>query len=98
MGIPHSAALIGLCDAFVAGDASALASARDLSVHEMGPEAMVDAAGIASKFQRMNRIADGTGMPLEPIGRQKAGASREALKEQLGINRYRSAINTKSFA
>ncbi len=98
VGMPHSAALIGLCGAFMAGDASALASAWDLPVHEMGPEAMEAAAGIASNFQRMNRIADGTGMPLEPIGHQKTVASREALNEQLGIIRYRSAINTKSFA
>ena len=98
VGITHSAALIGFCDAIMAGDASALASARELPVHEMGPDAMVDTAGIASNFQRMNRMADGTGMSLEPIGHKKACAIRESLNEQPGINQYRSAMNTNSSA
>ena len=30
----------------------------------LGPAAMVDAAGVASNFERMVRIADGTGIEL----------------------------------
>ncbi|NIB38916.1 hypothetical protein HBA55_04920 [Pseudomaricurvus alkylphenolicus] len=95
VGIPHSSALIRFCDAFMADDPEALASARELLVTEFGPEAMVDTAGIASNFQRMNRIADATGLPLDSLGNNKLNALRDSLNGQLGIDQYRSVINKK---
>ena len=90
-GIPHSATLINFCDAFMGGDADDLSTARELLASEMSPEAMVDVAGIAANFQRMNRIADATGMPQDSLGHKKASEIRDTLNEKLGINRYNSA-------
>ena len=94
-GIPNSKALISFCDAFMSGDVNALAQARDNLCEAMSVSAMVDAAGIASNFQRMNRIADATGIPAESTGNEKADAMREQLNERMGINSYQSASNTR---
>ena len=92
-GIPHSEALLRFANAFMDTDADALNAARERLVNEMGPEAMVDAAAVASNFQRMVRIADGTGIPLESMG-DEMDAMAEELNETLGINKYVSAANT----
>ena len=68
-------------EAIVGGDEDSLRRARDEVTSAMGPEAMVDAAGVASNFQRMVRIADATGIPL---GEGLEKYSREA-REELGL-------------
>ncbi len=93
-GLPNSKSILGFCDAFMSQDESALAAARKLLVSEMGEAAMVDVAGIASNFQRMNRIADAIGIPAESTGNEKADAMKATLDEQLGTNKYLSATNT----
>ncbi len=91
VGIPHSGALLQFADAFMAGDTGALVAARENLVKTMSPLAMVDAAGVMSNFQRMVRIADGTGIPSDDI----LAVMQEDLCEKLGINEYCSAANTK---
>ena len=55
---------------------------------------MIDAAGIIANFQRMVRIADGTGIPLdEPVAMMT-----QDLRSDLGINKYGSAGNAPSLA
>ena len=93
-GLPHSRAIIKFCDAFMSKDAEALAVAREKLLAEMGVDCMVDVAGIASNFQRMNRIADATGIPAESTGNEKADAMKAKLDEQLGMDKYISASNT----
>lgn len=51
----------------------------------MGVEAMVDAAAVASNFERMVRIADGTGIPL---GSSLESRSR-AVVDELKLERLR---------
>jgi hypothetical protein len=52
----------------------------------MGAEAVVDAAGVASNFERMVRIADSTGIPLDD---RMSRASKE-VREALGLERFRA--------
>ena len=59
----------------------------------MGANKLVDAAGVASNFQRMVRIADGCGIPVDE-GRYSD--SRVRIVEQLGLAEYESAKNTLS--
>jgi hypothetical protein len=54
---------------------------------EMGVAAMVDAAAVASNFERMVRIADGTGIPL---GDQLESFSRPVV-DQLQLERLKAA-------
>lgn len=52
----------------------------------MGPEAMVDAAGVASNFERMVRIADSTGIPLD----ERMYNASEQVREELDLERFRA--------
>ena len=53
----------------------------------ISPEGLVDASAIIGNFQRMVRIADGTGIPLDkPVAVLSAG-----VREELGINNFGSA-------
>lgn len=90
-GIPNSEALLRFVDAFIRNDSSRLAETRETLAKEMSPEALVDVAGVASNFQRMVRIADATGIPSDDI----MVVMQEDFCEELGINDYVSATNTK---
>lgn len=94
-GIPNSQTLIRFVDSFMSKNPDELTTARELLVKEMGPEAMVDAAGIASNFQRMARIADSTGIPAESWGDEGLDKMTEDLNQALGIDQYVSAANSK---
>jgi hypothetical protein len=63
-GLPHGDALVRFSESVVTGSADELSRSRDALVAEMGEEAMVDAAAVAANFERMVRIADGTGIEL----------------------------------
>jgi hypothetical protein len=59
-----------------------LPDARRAVVASLGPQGLIDAAGVIGNFTRMVRIADGTGIPLDtPV----AGFS-STLREQMGLN------------
>jgi uncharacterized protein with NRDE domain len=92
-GIADSDVLLKFSNAFMEKDEARLSKAREQLANTISPEAMVDAAAIASNFQRMVRIADSTGIPLESMGDDMDGMVEE-LNEQLGINKYASAVNT----
>ncbi len=94
-GIPHSGVLLRFSNAFMSFDEQQLEKAREELVTEMGSAAMIDAAGIASNFQRMVRIADGAGIPLESMG-EEMDSLIEELNEAHGINDYSSAANTRA--
>lgn len=54
---------------------------------KFGPEALVDAACIIGNFERMNRIADGTGIPIEaPLA-----ALTSDIREELNLDSFGSA-------
>jgi hypothetical protein len=56
----------------------------------LGPEGFVDAAAVASNFQRMVRIADSTGIPLDtPVE-----AFSEDIREDLDLARFGGAAST----
>jgi hypothetical protein len=85
-------ALVGLVEATLSDDEGDGSGARERVRRELGSEALVDAAAIIGNFERMTRIADATGIPLDaPVN-----VATEALRVELGIDRYRTAANTKS--
>jgi len=88
--VPHSEVLLRFCDTFLGDDADAFAAARARLVEEMGAAAMVDAAGIASNFQRMDRIADGIGIPSD----DPMALMQQEFVDQLGLDEFASARNT----
>jgi hypothetical protein len=64
-----------------------LEAARTAVVGRLGEAEMVDAASVIGNFQRMVRIADSTGIPVDGL---MAEANAE-VREQLGLNELPSA-------
>jgi len=90
-GVPHGAALTAFAEALVQGDAAARAAARGRVEAALGPAGLVDAAAVASNFERMTRIADATGIPLDaPVA-----ALSSDLRDTLGLDRFASAAQMR---
>lgn len=89
-GLPGGAALVAFSDAVVESDETAIRAARERVRAELGDAAAVDAGAVIANFQRMVRIADGTGIPLDP----PMMVMTEKIRDELGINGFGSAKNT----
>ena len=89
-GVPHERELVALAEAVVRGEAGYLVRAREAALAALGPESFVAAAAVAANFERMVRIADATGTPLDtPLDAISVG-----MRAELGIDRFASAANT----
>jgi len=64
-----------------------LAQARSNLSAALGPEALVDAAGVIGNFQRMVRIADSTGIPVDAT----TADITEDIRADLKLNEFVSA-------
>jgi hypothetical protein len=81
-GIPGGRAILDLVDAVFAG--TELDRARTSVIDELGPESLVDAVGVYANFSMMNRLAEGTGIPIPG-----AAIEREAdMVATLGLDRF----------
>lgn len=87
--LPHGALLTSLAEALVRR-APELAALRKQAIEEIGPTALIEAVGSAANFQRMTRIADAIGVPVDP----PSAAAGADLQEQLGLDRFAGALNT----
>ncbi len=58
----------------------------------LGAAAAIDAAATIANYQRMVRIADGCGIPLDTVTQD----SSEEWRDTIGVNQYRSRVNTFS--
>ena len=81
--VKHGDALVAFAEAVVAAVPQELQLARASLVAAAGPEVMIDAAGVASNFQRMERIADSTGITLGHFEQATTD-----LREELAINSF----------
>ena len=82
-GVPHGAELVRFAEAVVAGSDADCEAARRALADNMGAEALVDAAGVISNFERMVRVADSTGISIGPMAEEDL-----ALVRDLGIERF----------
>ena len=87
--IEHGDVLIAFADAILSRDEATIAHARDTILQAAGPDVMVDAAGVASNFERMVRIADATGIPLDE---RLANATQE-VRDELQLDRMAAGKN-----
>lgn len=90
VGVAHAAELIAFAEVAFSGEVSTLTAARDALRAKAGSAALVDAAGVIGNFERMTRIADATGIPLDAAPQLASYDFREAL----GLDQYASARNT----
>lgn len=90
VGVKGGAELTAFAEATVSGGNNAITAARQRLVDVLGAEATVDAAGVIGNFERMVRIADGTGIPLDtPVSLVSAD-----MREEIGIDKFSTARNT----
>src|SRR3990172_9208331 len=89
-GVAHGEALVAFADALVAGGDRELERAREALLAALGPAGLVRAAAVAANFERMVRIADGTGIPLDAPVRLITAE----LRDELSLDAFRSAANT----
>lgn len=75
--------LLAFADAVIEGGTE-LDGARDAVVDCLGEAAMVDAAAVIAGFDAITRVADGSGIPLEP---EKAAATA-GWRSHLGIDDF----------
>jgi hypothetical protein len=83
-GIPNADLLVEFAEAVTLRDDVRLTAARGAIIEQMGGEALCDTAAVAALFNAIDRVADSTGIPLEP---EKAEISA-GMREQLGINQF----------
>ena len=89
-GVRAGAALVAFAEASVGGEAGEIEKTRDEVRRELGDVAAVDAAAVIGNFERMVRIADGTGIPLD----EPALTLSADLREDLGLDAFASASHT----
>ena len=87
-GVEHGALLLAFAEAVMRGDPAAMERERLRAV--LSPEAFVDVAAVIGAFNTVDRIADATGIPLDPI----MHAMSQDVRQQLGLARFASAANT----
>ena len=90
-GVAHGALLSDFATAAVTGDDSALERTRREILDKLGQEELVDAAALVAHYEKMDRIADATGLPLDAPMQVLGGE----LRDSLDIGKFTSAQNTK---
>ena len=86
-GVPHGALLTGFAEAVLGEDDARLAKLRNGIVERLGAAALVDAAAVVGFFNAIDRVADATGIPLDP----ERVAPTADLRAALGIDAFREA-------
>jgi len=79
-GVEQGNVLSALAEAMVLGDSAGLSAARATLGRALGSDAVVDALGVASNFERMVRIADASGVELGESLTEFSADIREDLK------------------
>ena len=90
IGVPGGDLLLAFADALIGPDLARLESARTALAQGLSPATVTAAAAIGANFSKNDRIANGLGIPADP--RMMKGT--EDIREQLGLDDFRSAVNT----
>jgi len=89
-GVAHGARLVAFAEAVMADDLPVRERERHALRAVLSDECFVDAAAIVAAFNVVDRIADATGIPLDPMLAAMGGDLRDALD----LGRFASAANT----
>jgi hypothetical protein len=86
----HGARLLAFTEAVMGDDDARLAREREALCAVLSPAEFVDACGVIAAFNVVDRIADATGIPLDPMLQAMGGD----VPQLLDLGRFRSAANT----
>jgi len=89
-GVEHGGRLIAFTDAVMGSDDERLARERRTLRAVVSAEAFVDTCALIAAFNVVDRVADATGIPLDPMLYAGSGD----VREELGLARFRSSANT----
>lgn len=78
-GVRNASILLAYAEAIVRREPLMRARTRAQVIEQMGVDALVDAAAVASNFERMVRIADATGITLGERLREPTAEARRDL-------------------
>lgn len=89
-GVPFQDELLEFAEVALGDDDEQITRAREAVRTKMGDAAVVDSAAVIANFQRMVRIADGAGIPLDtPVA-----VVTTTIRSELGLNSYSTSGNT----
>ena len=88
--VAHAEELTAFAEALIQKDDKTLTKARNQLEAKVGPEAVMDSAAVIGNFERMVRIADASGIPLD----DNLSFFTESIRRELELNRFGSANNT----
>ena len=91
--VPFANELMSFATAVAMRDEDELARRRAELLSAAGAEVLVDAAAVAANFQRMVRIADATGIPIDA---RRMSAAQPAI-DALELRRFPSSAFTPEF-
>ena len=83
-GVEHGALLVAFAEAMAGDDDDALTHVRRAVIEVLNPATMVDAAWVASNFERMIRIADATGIQLD----ERMQTLSQEVRDVLHLERF----------
>lgn len=78
-GVPHGDRLIEFAEAVLADNDEQLLRVRSVLRGSLGDAALVDAAAVVGFFNAIDRVADATGIPLDPERVPQTADFRAAL-------------------
>ncbi len=91
-GVQYGNELMHFAEAIARRDTNAMTSTRQALFDCAGPDVLVDAAAVAGNFQRMVRIADCTGIPLDE---RNMGLSA-SVRSDLNLGRFGTAQHSRA--
>ena len=89
-GVKHGALLLAFAEAVMSRDSATLTMARDALEQASSAGIVIEAAGVSANFQRMVRIADATGIPVDDMTSELG----TTIREELGLYAFESAANS----
>ncbi len=89
-GVPGGEEILAFADAVIGPDRAATDRARLNLADSLGRAAVPAAAAIAATFTKNDRIANASGIPSE----LRMLRNSKEIRAELGINDYRSSVNT----
>jgi hypothetical protein len=63
-GVPGGTELLRFVDAIITRSPDDLVTAQEAIINVLNPESLVDAASVFGNFEMMNRVAEGSGIPV----------------------------------
>lgn len=82
--------MLEFAEALIGNDRPRLDTAREALARRLSPATVTAAAAVAGNFSKNDRIANATGIPVDP---NDLAPTRE-IRARLGLNGFRSAANT----